>query len=438
MSAPRSLRRDLAFGLVLGLGLMWLAAILGAALVLREELDEVFDSALRETAERLLPLAVTEIINTGPDTPARRVSPVRPHEEYLTYVVRGRDGAIVLQSQDARAETFATAPRPGYRTTADHRIYTSSTVSGDYLIEVAEPLENRREATLETTGALVLPVLVLLPLSLLGVLWFTACRLRPVAALSAEVAGRDASDLAPLTTAGLQTELMPIRDAVNRLMAHLARTLEAERNFTANAAHELRTPVAASLAQTQRLIAEAPDGPLRDRARAIEAELQRLARLGAKLLDLSRAEGGAVLAPAPRDLAPILDLVVADFTRAGAPRLRLSRPAAAPSRLDPDAFAILARNLIENALTHGDPAQPVAVTLGADASLRVVNAGPVVPPDQLDRLTRRFERAGSRARGAGLGLAIAASIAEAAGARLVLSSPAPGRNDGFEAALIPA
>lgn len=259
-----------------------------------------------------------------------------------------------------------------------------------------------------------------------------------MAALSAEVAGRDASDLAPLTTAGLQAELMPIRDAVNRLMAHLARTLEAERNFTANAAHELRTPVAASLAQTQRLIAEAPDGPLRDRARAIEAELQRLARLGAKLLDLSRAEGGAVLAPAPRDLAPILDLVVADFTRAGAPRLRLSLPAAAPSRLDPDAFAILARNLIENALTHGDPAQPVAVTLGADASLRVVNAGPVVPPDQLDRLTRRFERAGSRARGAGLGLAIAASIAEAAGARLVLSSPAPGRNDGFEAALIPA
>lgn len=432
---PRSLRRNLALGLALGLTGLWLLGILGAGLALRNEIGEVFDSALQETAERILPLAVIELLAADPDRPAQRISPVGPHQEYLTYAVRDRDGAILMYSHDADLATFAGPPQEGFRTTDNHRFFGRSAVSGEYLIEVAEPLDHRRDSVWHALQALLAPLLVLLPLSLLGVAWFTQRSLRPVEALSQEVRARNAADLGALATTGLPIELVPIRDAVNRLMMRLARAMSAERSFTANAAHELRTPVAASLAQTQRLIAEAPDGPLRDRARNVEIELKRLGRLSEKLLQLSRAEGGSVLAEVPQDLGPILALVVQDFTRAGTgARLVVTVPdGPVMSRIDADAFAILLRNLIENALGHSTPGSPVEVSLHPNGLLQVVNACPVIAPDDLSRLTTRFERAGARNEGSGLGLAIVASIAKGAGAALELHSPAPGRADGFAA-----
>lgn len=432
---PRSLRRDLALGLALGLTGLWIVGILGAGFALRHEIGEVFDSALQETAERILPLAVIELLAADPERPAQRISPVGPHQEYLTYAVRDRAGAILMYSHDADLATFADPPQEGFWTKGEHRFYGRSAVSGEYLIEVAEPLEHRRESVWHAVQALLAPVLVLLPLSLLGVAWFTRRSLRPIEALSQEVRARNAADLGALSTTGLPAELVPIREAVNRLMARLARAISAERSFTANAAHELRTPVAASLAQTQRLIAEAPDGPLRDRARVVEAELKRLGRLSEKLLHLSRAEGGSVLADTPQDLAPILALVVQDFTRAGhGAQLQIIAPETPVlSRMDVDAFAILLRNLIENALSHGRTGTPVEVTLHPDGLLQVVNACAVLAPDALARLTTRFERAGARNEGSGLGLAIVASIAKGAGTVLELRSPAPGRADGFAA-----
>ena len=163
--------------------------------------------------------------------------------------------------------------------------------------------------------------------------------------------------------------------------------------------------------------------------------MKRLGRLSEKLLHLSRAEGGSVLADAPHDLGPVLALVVQDFQRAGSgARLMVSAPdTPVLSRMDADAFAILLRNLIENALSHGTAGAAVEVTLHRNGLLAVVNACAVVPPDALARLTTRFERAGARNEGSGLGLAIVASIAKGAGTVLELQSPAPGRADGFAA-----
>jgi two-component system OmpR family sensor kinase len=103
------------------------------------------------------------------------------------------------------------------------------------------------------------------------------------------------------------------------------------------------------------------------------------------------------------------------------------------SDLDPDAFAILLRNLVENALRHASPDAPVDVALLPDGTLRVANDGPVLPPDVLGRLMNRFERAGAKVEGSGLGLAIVAAIAERTGSRLVLHSSRPGRDIGFAA-----
>ncbi|QUS35683.1 sensor histidine kinase [Falsirhodobacter algicola] len=412
MSA-RSLRRDLAIGLGAGLTVLWILAMLGATLILREELGEVYDSLMEETADRLLPFMGAEDIA---DLPPRA-------EVLLTWALHDAEG--MRFSDDADPADFAPDPPEGFSTARDQRHFVRR--SGGRVLDIASPLQERREALREVMTALILPALALLPLCLWGIVWFTNRRLRPVADLSTEVAGRSPGDLQALTTPALPAELLPVRDEMNRLMADLSEALAAERAFSANAAHELRTPIAATLAHVQ-LLRDAADGPLRDRADKAEGELKRVTRLAEKLLQLARAEHAGFVS-GPVDVAPILQLVARDFGMS--PEI----PAApVVLRIDPDAFAILARNLIENAVHHGRNAE---IRLQADGTLVVANDGPVVPPGALAHLTRRFERAGARNAGSGLGLAIVAAVAGNAGFDLTLRSPRQGSVQGFEAIVGP-
>ena len=196
--------------------------------------------------------------------------------------------------------------------------------------------------------------------------------------------------------------------------------------------------MAAALAQAQRLIIETTDAAVRKRARDIEVALRRLSGLSEKLMQLARAEGGRLHGAEPVDTGTILRMIVDELGAnvGGAGRAELALPdAPVLARIDPDAFAILTRNLIENALKHGSQTEPVRVTLSMDGLLRVTNAGPAVPQDLLARLLNPFERGHARAQGAGLGLAIAKAIATGTGSSLELISPMEGREDGFEARL---
>lgn len=431
----RSLQRRLGLGLAAGVTLLWLAGAVAAGLILRHEIDEVFDSALQEVTQRILPLAWLEVLNGEPG-PAQLLPSVRPHHEYITYIVRDGEGRVLLQSHDADPAVFPPGLEPGFHETPRLRLYTEGAVQGTLFVTAAEEPWHRREAVLHALRMLLWPLAVLLPLSQIGVWLLVRVSLRPVLAFQADIEARGRGNLSPVPITALPTEIGPAAAAVNGLILRLRRALEAERSFTANSAHELRTPIAATLAQTQRLIAEVPEGPMRDRARAIEAALRQLSRLSEKLLQLAKADGGGLLAEAPQDLTAVLRFVLDDFA-ADRPRLRVTLPPRGGflSRLDGDAFAILARNLIENALKHGAPGEAVAVTLGDDGVLRVTNAGPAIPPGVMARLTRPFERGVTEAGGSGLGLAIAEAIARGAGLRLELLSPIPGRADGFEARL---
>jgi two-component system OmpR family sensor kinase len=197
----------------------------------------------------------------------------------------------------------------------------------------------------------------------------------------------------------------------------------------------LRTPVAAALAQTQRLMTETADPKTGRRAAETEASLKHLTRLSEKLMQLARAEGGRLRRDTASDMRPVLEIVLSDFARtADATRIEVAMPdVPVLSDLDPDVFAILARNLVENALRHGTGDAPVQVALSSNGVLRVINDGPPLAPENLARLTARFERGQSIAQGSGLGLSIAKAIADGAHATLTLHSPAPGRADGFEA-----
>lgn len=414
MPASRSLRRDLALGFGAGILLVWFIALLAGWMALREEVDEIYDAALGRTAERLLTIS--------------GIAGVTPGHAGLVAELLAPDGSVLFRTAGVDDAGFAEATTEGLTQTQNFRILSLRTADGGTL-KVADPLRERREAAREALVAMLLPSLVLMPVALICAIWFTRRRLLPVTALSAEVAGRGARDLGPLSRGPLPQELEPIRSAVDQLMAQLSQALAAERAFSSNAAHELRTPVAATLAQTQRLIAEAGDPALRDRAAGIEASLHRISRLSEKLLDLARAEGAAGLENAAHDMGPVLRLVASDF---GA-QVQLDLPEAPVSvAMDIDAFAVMARNLIENAVLHGQP--PVTVRLTA-RMLVVENDGPVVPPEALASLTRRFERAGSRKSGSGLGLAIVETLARNTGAGLALASPIPGRDAGFRASV---
>ena len=439
MKTGWSLQARLAASLGILLTVLWIAAATVTAVILRKEMDEVFDSALQETAQRILPLAVVDIVGRdeagGPIT--QRLGVLRKHEEHFTYVVRDAEGRVLLQSHAADPATFPPYDGPGFRETLTHRIYNDDALKGTVRLSIAEPLAHRAAVSREIELGLGLPLLVVIPLALLAIILAVRASLAPMRRFSERLAARSTRDLSSVPGEGLPREMLPVAAGLNDVLSRLKAAFEAERSFAANAAHELRTPLAGAIAQAQRLQAESSDATARERAAGIEATLKRLTRLSERLMQLARAEGGRLRLDTPADLRPVAKVLAADAARMPAQgRLVLSLPETpVMSDLDPDAFGILLRNLIDNALRHGAGDAPVAVTLSPAGLLTVANDGPVVPPEVLGQLTARFERGFSRAEGSGLGLAIAAAIAERLGSTLSLRSPRPGSSQGFEASV---
>ena len=436
MTTKTSLQKTLGTWLTTGVTLLWLLGVIASGVVARHEMNEVFDSALEETAQRILPLAVTDILNRENDTGNQRALALKEHDEYLTYLVRDASGKLLLQSHDADPQIFGAVPQEGFSETPTHRIYGESAISETLYIEVAEPLGHRREAVLETSLALLLPLILLIPISLIGVWWVIKRSLRTVVLLQQSIEVRGGGDLSSVAVDHLPEEFEPIMVSVNRLLERLRRALEAERSFTANSAHELRTPLATALAKLQRLKAETQDARVATQAAEIERSLRTLSRLSEKLLELAKAEGGSALSETPNDLVPILRMIASDYEHQAAGQIVLNLPdSEVRSLLDPDTFAILIRNLIENALRHGTDNQPVNISLTGNGILRVINLGEIVPPEKLAFLRNRFVRSDTKTVGSGIGLAIVEAIASGAGIVLNLRSPASGLSEGFEAEL---
>ncbi|MBF9030466.1 two-component sensor histidine kinase [Rhodobacterales bacterium HKCCE3408] len=437
MRPPRSLQARLGLSVGLVLTVLWLVAASVTALILRGEMDEVFDSALRETAERILPLAVTDIVGREDEGVTQRLAPIREHDEFFTYVVRDAQGRILLQSHAADPSVFPPYEGTGFRQTETHRLYSDAALQGTIRITVAEPLAHRAAVAREIQMGLGLPLLIVLPVALLAIILAVRFSLEPLHRYRARLESRGARDLSAVPAGDLPSEIEPLGTTLNSLLARLREAFEAERSFAANAAHELRTPLAGAIAQAQRLRSETVDAAAGARAAEIESTLKRLTRLSERLMQLARAEGGRLRMDRSSDLRVTARVVLDDIARTGTPgRIALSLPEGpVMSDIDPDAFGIVCRNLVENALRHGSETAPVDVALTADGQLVVANDGPVLDPDTLGRLTARFERASAGSDGSGLGLAIVAAIADRIGSRLELSSPRPGASSGFVASI---
>lgn len=409
----------------LGIAVIWIMSVVLMSAVLRSEQDELFDQQLSGMAHAMLPL-----LSQAQGVPGLRApEPALDPDEALVYRLFGADGAVLRES-GATAALPAPSPEAAdaFTLAPGYRVFTTGFNAAGHALQLAAPLAERREALREgMTGFLVL-MLALLPLTWLLVGWIARRALAPLHALGEEIAARDGSRLDPIDASDWPEDLVRIAGTLNGFMARLTQALDGERAFATNAAHELRTPVAIALAQVQQLRAGA-DAAQVPRIEALERALQRMRRLVARLLQLARADAGIGLSAEPHDIAALTRLVLGDVVpRTASDRVEVSLPPMpVPARIDPDAFAIVLGNLVENALQHGPPDGRVAVTVRPDAVLEVANGGSAVAG--LDTLPRRFVRRGRD--GFGLGLHICAQIAAQAGGRLDLLSPVPGRAEGF-------
>lgn len=297
------------------------------------------------------------------------------------------------------------------------------------IIQVAQPLELRRDLAARAALRSLRPLVIFAPLLALMVWLLVSHALRPVNRLAAEVKRRDAASLAPLPEQGLPSEVEPLAHALNALLARLKLAFDSQRAFVADAAHELRSPLTALKLQLQ-LLQRAPDDAARRAASAqLQQGVERASRLIEQLLVAARTEPGeAVPQPQRLDLAESMRLAIAEaYPLAEARRIDISldAPDSLPFSGDADSLRMLMRNLLDNAIRYtpeGGRVQACVRRVAGTILLAVDDSGPGIPAEDRKRVFQRFYRgAGHEQPGSGLGLAIVANIAARHGATVTLA-----------------
>ncbi len=365
---------------------------------------------------------------------------VRIAQEDVAFAVRAYDDGGRVFFESGLPALPPDAPKtldPGFSVvdTPDGpwRVYTHVTPEG--VIQVAQAEAVRDALARELSLRMLLPEMLFLPVLGLLVAWILKRALAPLDQTSARVRERDAARLDPLPTAGVPAELAPLVGQLNALLARLAASLETERRFVADAAHELRSPVAALALQIQ-LVERAPGEAARAAALAeLRKGVARAGRLVQQLLDLARLEPGIPSeTPGPVDLAQVVREVIGGFAaRADSQNVDLGADAPPSVLVTGRASELrsLVANLVDNALRYAPAQTAVTVSLrevSGAIELAVEDAGPGIPPEQRERVMRRFQRvAGDPSAGSGLGLPIAKAIVERHCGTLRLDETRPGR-----------
>jgi signal transduction histidine kinase len=290
-----------------------------------------------------------------------------------------------------------------------------------------------REEIVEALGkSLVWPLAAALPALALAIWLGVGSGLRPLRELRAQLAGRSATDLAPLDTVQAPAEIEPLVAELNRLFGRIGEALARERRLTADAAHELRTPLAVLSTQAQVARRATDDASRNEALDALVAGAERAARLIDQMLTLARLEAGQTGAAAGRfDLRETTRAAMAELAGAALAKgieLELAEGAAVEAEGHATLVAVLARNLVDNAVRYTQRGGRVEVVVRPGPLLEVRDNGPGVPAQEVARLGERFHRpAGQAETGSGLGLSIVLRIAELHGARVRFSPGLDGR-----------
>jgi two-component system, OmpR family, sensor kinase len=419
---------------------LWLLGSVAAGALTIFEVNERLDNAIEEVAQRLLPATYDAVKQPEAMQQMARHLVATMDPRALAYQIIGPTGEIVMRSENAPATPFPVPRKGGFHDIPQYRVYSQPAAADGYLVEVAEPSMHRSESLRRAVALTVGPLLLFLPLAWFLIRWAVFRSMRSLDQLRSEIGHRDGSNLSQILDMGLPTELAPIQTAVNRLLERLERALATERQFAANSAHELRTPIAAVLAQMQLLSAQLAGTQHAGRAARIVAQIKGLGSLAEKLLQLSRSGASVGMQRERIDIMTVLQILVDEFRRHEDVGDRLVVTAECQQELivqgELDVLGIALRNLIENAVRYGAPDQPIEIVVSRDRQIRLLNGGAVIPSETLETLKKPFVRGCSVGVGGGLGLAIVDSVMKQIGGSLTLISPVMGRSGGFEARLV--
>jgi two-component system OmpR family sensor kinase len=419
----KSIRHQLLVALLSAISLTTLLGALATYRTAREEANAMFDYHLRQLALSLR----NQVFQNGPGRDFR----MEEDAQDFSIQIWSPDGTRIYLSHP-RQELPRQTPIGFATIDSGHgqwRVFGMQ--QGGQTIQVAQPMLLRDQLALAAALRTVAPFLLMLPM--LGVLiWVVVGRgLRPLDAVARAVSTRTPVALDPLPHERVPSEVLPLLLALNDLLARLKRALDAQREFIADAAHELRTPLAALSLQVQ-LAERAADSASRAEAFAeVKGGLQRATHSVQQLLTLARQEpGGGERALAAVKLVDLVAGVIAEhLPLAEARRIDLG---ATPTSGEPvvdgeqEALRILVSNLVSNAVRYTPPGGKVDVTVadGADGPcIEVCDSGPGIPVDERERVFDRFyRRAQNDEAGSGLGLAIVRRIAERHRASVVLDT----------------
>ena len=401
--------------------LMLAAAVMGAVAYrnVLSETEALFDYQLRQMALSLRDQG--EIASAQADALA---------DEQFDFVVQiwTVDGRSIYASR-AHSALPARALLGLADVTVDGQTWrTFSVATHERVIQVAQPRLIRQRLAADAALRSVMPLLLLAPVMALAIWWLVNLTLAPLRRVAADVRERDEQSMQALPSAGLPDEVAPLVSALNALLQRLGASLDTQRAFVSEAAHELRSPLTALKLQLQILKRAGDDAGRAEAIARLAAGIDRAVRLVEQLLALARSEPGAPATPMQAlDLSEAVREGVADtvpLAQSRGTELELMADAPVAIRGDRAALLTLTRNLADNAVRYSPAQSRVEVRVkleGGWATLQVDDAGPGIPPNERERVFDRFYRRNSGdEEGTGLGLAIVHSVAQRHGAEVEL------------------
>lgn len=297
-------------------------------------------------------------------------------------------------------------------------------------VVVAETTVKRNRLARDILFSTLLPEM-LIAFATLVIVWFGVKRgLGPLARLSDEIKARSPGDLRPIDAAGTPEEARPLVSALNDLLGQLAQASRNQQRFLANAAHQLRTPLAGLQAHTELALAKPLPEPARGELEQVHQATIRTARLANQLLALARAEPGARGDAAQVDLKAVVEAEADAWVHQALARDVDLGFDLAPASVHGDAFLLreALANLVHNGIEYSPRGGRVTVRTGlrdGRAFAEVEDDGPGIPPAERERVLERFYRVpGTSGTGSGLGLAIVSEIAAGHGAAIVIGDGA--------------
>lgn len=438
-----SIRRRLALLVLASVLLVWGVALVTSYRQATREVNNWEEARLAELAQIFALLDqrnLTMLANARIDVREEEKGADDSDDDSLPrdalFQVRGVNGEVLAGSPALRTLKAWDLPVPaatGAQTlTLGGQLYHSFTLrdtSLGHIVRVFEPANTSSDLVSGIASRIARPTLMALPVLAILVWLSIGWSLKPLRVLSEAIRSRDVNRMEPVDIGHAPTEVRPLVDAINLVLSRLLRSLERERAFTADAAHELKTPLAAIKVQAQVALAEPDKARRRLAIERVVQGVDRSARLAEQLLLLARLDEHETTLSAPLRPATVAkDALLANERSAQQKNIRvvLTGDMRAEINAEPVLIGILFDNLLDNAIKYGRTGGTIEVAVRhTDDRVRVTvrDDGPGVAPGDLARLTHRFFRAtGNQATGSGLGLSIVERIAEHFGASLHLGA----------------